>query len=44
MATEISETKILTKHKFKCRFDGSKFNSDQWCNNNKCQCECERRQ
>ena len=29
MATEISESKTLTKHKFKCRFDGRKFNSDQ---------------
>ena len=33
MATEINESKTLTKHiscEFKCRFDGRKFNSDQW--------------
>ena len=34
----------LTKHisrKCKCRFDGRKCNSDQWCNNN-CRCECKK--
>ena len=24
----------------KCRFFGRKYNSDQWWNNDKCQCEC----
>ena len=26
----------------KCRFDGKKCNSDQWWNNDKCQCECKK--
>ena len=26
----------------KCRFDGRKFNSDQWWNNDKCWCECKK--
>ena len=25
--------------KCKCKFDGGKFKSDQWWNNNKCQCK-----
>ena len=36
----------LTKHiscKCKCEFDGKKCNSDQWWNNDKCQCECKKR-
>ena len=39
----INESKILTKHipsECKCRFDGTKFNSNQWRNNKKCWCEC----
>ena len=24
----------------KCKFDGTKCNSNQWWNNNKCRCEC----
>ena len=35
----------LTKHiscEYKCRCDGRKLNSDQWWNNNKCQCECKK--
>ena len=42
MITWIKESKTLTKHtscKCKCRFDGKKCNSYQWCNNNKCRCE-----
>ena len=26
--------------KCKCKSDGRKFNSNQWCSNNKCRCEC----
>ena len=37
--TGINESKTLTKHipcEYKCKFDGGKFNLDQWRNNNKC--------
>ena len=27
----------------KCKFGGRKGDSDQWWNNNKCWCECEKR-
>ena len=43
MFTRINESKTLTKHiscEFKCRFDGRKCKSDQWWNNDKCQCKC----
>ena len=43
---EINELKTLTNRiscKFKCKFDGRKCNSDQWWNNNICQCECKKR-
>ena len=43
MITGINELKTLTKHiscECKCKFDGRKCNSDQWWNNEKCQCEC----
>ena len=46
MITGINESKKLAKHiscKCKCRLDGRKFNSDQWCNNNNCRCECKKR-
>ena len=46
MITGINESKALTKHiscECKCRFDGRKCNSDQWWNNEKCQCECKKR-
>ena len=39
LITGINESKILTKHvsfECKCRFDGRKYNSDQWWNNDKC--------
>ena len=39
MITGINESKILTKHiswKSKCKFDGTKCNSNQKWNNNKC--------
>ena len=40
MITEINELKTLTKHtSCKCKFDGSKCNSDQWWNNDKGWCE-----
>ena len=45
MITGINESKILTKdisYDCKCRFDGKKCNSDQWWNNDKCQCECKK--
>ena len=38
MITGINESKTLTTYiscKCKCRFDGRKCNSDQWCNSNK---------
>ena len=41
MITEINDSKTLTKHiscKYKCTFDGRKYNSNQWWNNNKCLC------
>ena len=40
---KINESKILTKHilsECKCEFVKGKYNSNQWWNNNKCQCEC----
>ena len=45
MIAGINELKTLTKHissECKCKFDGRKCNSDQWWNNDKCQCECKR--
>ena len=46
MITEINESKTLAKHtscECKCKLDGTKWNSNQWCNNNKCRCECKKR-
>ena len=43
MITGINESKTLTWHipcECKCKFDGRNCNSDQWWNNNKCQCGC----
>ena len=45
MITGINESKTLTKHiscQCKCKFDGRKCNSNQWWNNDKCQCECKK--
>ena len=45
MIAAIKQSKTLTKHiscKCKCRFDGRKCNSEQWWNNNKCRCECQK--
>ena len=45
MIAGTNELKTLTKHissECKCKFDGRKCNSDQWWNNDKCQCECKR--
>ena len=42
MITGINESKTLTKYisrECKCRFYRKKYNSDQWWNNDKCQCE-----
>ena len=46
MITVIYELKTLTRHiscKFKCKFDGKKCNSNQWCYTSKYWCECKRR-
>ena len=46
MSTVINESKILIKHtscECKCKFDGRKYNSDQWWNTDKCPCECNKR-
>ena len=45
MITGINESKTLTKHiscEFKCKFHGTKCNSTQWWNNDKCWCECKK--
>ena len=45
MITGIKESKTLTKLitcECKCKFDGTKFMSNQWWNNDKCQCECKK--
>ena len=37
--TGIKQSKTLTKHlscEYKCKLDGTKFNSNQWWNNNNC--------
>ena len=46
MIAGINESKILAKHiscEFECKFDGRKYNSNQWWNNDKCRCECTKR-
>ena len=45
MITGINESKTLTKHiscEWKCKFDGPKFKSNQWWNNDKGLCECKK--
>ena len=45
MITGINESKTLTKHiscECKCNFDGKKYNSNQWWNNDKCRYECKK--
>ena len=44
MITGKNESNILTKDICECKFkfDGRKCNSDQWRNNDKCQCECKK--
>ena len=45
MITVINEWKTLTKHlscECKCKFDGTKYRSNQWWNNSKCQYECKK--
>ena len=42
MIKRINKSKALTKHiscECKYKFGGIKYNSNQWWNNNKCQCE-----
>ena len=42
----INESKTLTKHiscECECQLDGKKINTNQWWNNDKCQCECKKR-
>ena len=46
MIKGINESKTLTKYiscQCKCRFDERVCSSDQWWNNDKCQCECKKR-
>ena len=46
MITGINESKTLTKHilcECKCKFDGTKCNSNQWWSNDNCRCECKKR-
>ena len=43
--TRINESKTLAKDiscECKCKFDERKYNSNQWWNNDKCRCECEK--
>ena len=43
MIPGINESKKLKKHiscECKCTFDERKYNSDQWWNNDKCRCGC----
>ena len=43
--TKINKSKTLTKHiscKCKCKFDGTKCDSNQWWNNDKCRWECKK--
>ena len=43
LITGINELRTLTKYfscKCKCKFDGRKCKLNQWWNNNKCWCEC----
>ena len=45
MITGINESKALTKHiscECKCKIDETKCNSNQWWNNDKCRCECQK--
>ena len=45
MVAGINELKTLTKRissECKFKFDGTKCNSNQWWNYNKCRCECKK--
>ena len=45
MITGINESKTVTKHiscECKCKFNGRKWNSDQWWNKNKYWCQCKK--
>ena len=42
MVTGINELNTLIKHiscECKCKFDGTKFDSNEWWNSDKCQCD-----
>ena len=43
MITGINESKTLEKYiscEYKCKLNGTKYNSGQWQNSDKCRCEC----
>ena len=45
MITGINKSKTLSKHisyECKCKFDGTKWKSGQWWDNNKCWCVCKK--
>ena len=45
MIPRTNKSKTLTKHisfRCKCEFDGTKCNSNQCWNNDKCRCECKK--
>ena len=43
MITRINDSKTLTKDmSCECKFNGRKWNSDQWWTNDKCWCKCKR--
>ena len=45
MITGANESKTLTEHiscECKCKFNGTKCNSNQWWNNDKCWCDCKK--
>ena len=45
MITGTNELPTLTKDiscEYKCRLDGRKYDSNQWWNNDKYQCECKK--
>ena len=46
MITKVNQPKASRKHiscECQCRFDGRKCNSDEWWENDKCQCEFKKR-
>ena len=43
MITGINESIKLILCNCKCKLDGKKYDSDQWWNKDKCQCQCTKR-